>query len=126
MKKIISLLVFCLLFLVGCKSANVVINYEGKSQNWDVTYKIEGTEKTHDSFYTFKYIGVDNKPESKIIYLIDGPKEGEDGKFSLGNERQYTGKMSITGGIPNMKDRDIKVKIEWNGKIETAMLKRSK
>lgn len=126
MKKIISILVICLLFLVGCRSNNVAINYEGKSQSWYVSYKIEGTEKTHDSFYTFKFIGTDNKPESEIKYLIDGPKEGEEGKFSLGDKSEYTGKMSITGGIPNVNDRDIKVKIEWNGKTETAMLKRSK
>lgn len=131
MKKIISIIVICSLFLIGCrgnnlKSNSMVINYEGKSQSWDVSYKIEGNEKIHDSYYTFKFIGTDNKPDSEIRYQIDGPKEGESGKFSLDNKNEYTGKMNITGGIPNLTDRDIRVKMEWNGKIETAMLKRSK
>lgn len=103
----------------------MAINYESKSQSWDVSYKIEGTEKSHDSYYTFKFIGTDNNPENEIKYLIDGPKEGEDGKFSLDNKNEYTVKMRITGGIPNASDRDIRVKIDWNGKTETAMLKRS-
>jgi len=113
MKKIIFLIVICSLFLIGCKGGNVAINYEGKSQSWDVSYKIEGTEKSHGSYYTFKFIGNDNKPES------------ENGKFSLDNKDECTGKMSITGGIPNTNDRDIRVKLEWNGKTETVMLKRS-
>jgi hypothetical protein len=125
MKKVISIIVICSLFLIGCKNNNVVINYEGKSQSWDVSYKIEGNEKSHDSYYTFKFIGADNNPENEIKYLIDGPKEGEDGKFSLDNKNEYTGKMRITGGIPNASDRDIRVKIDWNGKTETAMLKRA-
>ena len=30
--------------------------------------------------------------------------------------------MNITDEISNANDRDIRVKIEWNGKTETAML----
>ena len=38
-------------------SKNTVINYEGTSRNWAVSYKIVGNEKFHDSYYTFKYTG---------------------------------------------------------------------
>ena len=124
MKKIIFVLVICSIFLIGCESRNVVINYEGKNQNWDVSYKIDGNEESHDGYYTFKYIGTDDKPVSEIKYLIDGPKEGEDGKFSLNNTNEYTGKMRTTGGIPSISDRAIRVKIEWSGKTETVMLNR--
>lgn len=126
MKKIISLIIICSSLLIGCKSDSVEINYEGKSQRWDVSYKIEGTEKLHESYYTFRFIGTANMPEDEIKFMIDGPKEGEEGKFSLHNKDEYTGKMGITGGIPDANDRDIRVKIEWNGETETAILKRSK
>lgn len=126
MKKVISLIIIFSLFLVGCKNDNMVINYEGNSESWYVSYKIEGSEKTHDSYYIIKFIGTDNKTESEIKYHIDGPKEGEEGKFSLGNNNEYTGKIKMTGGIPSSSDRDIRVTIEWNGQKETALLKRSK
>ena len=124
MKKVILIIVICSLSLIGCKNNSVTINYEGKSESWDISYKIEGNEKLHDSYYIFKFIGSDNKPENEIKYQIDGPKEGESGKFSLDNQNEYASKMRITGGIPNMADRDIRVKIDWNGETETAMLKR--
>ena len=125
MKKVVLIIVMCSLFLIGCKNNSVTINYEGKSECWDVSYKIEGSEKSHNSYYTFKFIGTDNKLENEIKYQIDGPKEGESGKFSLNNQNEYTSKMRITGGIPNESDGDIRVKIDWNSKTETAMLKRA-
>jgi hypothetical protein len=125
-KKIIFVIVICSLFLAGCKSKNVIINYQGKSQNWNVAYKIDGNDKAHNSYYTFKFTGNENKPENEIRYLIDGPKEGEDGKFSIDKNNEYTDKMRITGGIPSESDRDIKVTIEWNGKTETVVVKRLK
>jgi hypothetical protein len=126
MRKVISIIIICLFFLSGCKNNNVTINYEGKSQNWDISYKIEGTEKTHDSYYTIKFIGNDNKPKGEIRCQIDGPKEGESDLFSLDEKYEHRGKMRVTGGIPSSSDRDIRVKIQWNGKTETALLKRSK
>lgn len=125
MKKVIFIIVICSLLLVGCKNNGVTINYEGKSESWDISYKIEGTEELHDSYYTFKFIGTDNKPENEIKYQIDGPKEGEDGKFLLNSQNEYTGKMRVAGGIPNVSDRDIKVKVDWNGKTEIAILNKN-
>ncbi|EKQ57210.1 MULTISPECIES: hypothetical protein [unclassified Clostridium] len=125
MRKVIYIIVICSLLLIGCNNNGVTINYEGKSESWDISYRIEGNEKSHDSYYIFKFIGSDNKPENEIKYQIDGPKEGESGKLSLDNQNEYASKMRITGGIPNMSDRDIRVKIDWNGKTETAKLKRA-
>lgn len=126
MKKIIFVLVICSIFLIGCKSKNVVINYEGKNQNWDVSYKIDGNEESHDGYYTFKYIGSDNSSIKAVEYSIDGPTEGESGKFTLPYTNEYSGKIKETGGLPRISDRDIKVKVEWSGKTEMVMLSRSK
>jgi hypothetical protein len=106
-------------------SKNIVINYEGTSRNWAVSYKIEGNEKSHDSYYTFKYIGEDSNSVKTVNYLIDGPKEGEDGEFTLSDTKQFTGKMRMTGGLPSSTDRDINVDIKWNGDIEMLVLRKS-
>lgn len=131
MKKIIYVLVILSLLLVGCKNkentvSDTIINYEGKSQNWEVTYKIEGNEKKHDSYYTFKYIGTDEKPKAEVQYSIDGPKEGESDQFLLKDNNEYSGKMKNTGGMPTDTDRGINVKVEWDGKTELLVLSKIK
>lgn len=124
MRKIAALFIMGTLLLAGCKDKNVILNYEGKSKNWEVTYKIDGNEKSHESYYVFKYIG-DYKDElTEIRYIIDGPKEGEDGIFTLNDANEYSGKMIITGGLPSNSDRDIDVKLEWNSDTETMVLTR--
>lgn len=107
-------------------SKNTIIDYEGTSRNWAVSYKIIGNEKVHDSYYTFKYTGENSNSVKDVNYSIDGPKEGEDGKFTLNDTKEFTGKMRMTGGIPSSTDRDINVDIRWNGDIEVLVLKRSK
>jgi hypothetical protein len=107
-------------------SKNIIINYEGTSRNWAVSYKIEGNEKLHDSYYTFKYTGENSNSVKDVNYLIDGPKEGEDGRFTLSDTKEFTGKMRMTGGIPSSTDRGISVDIKWNGDIEVLVLRRSK
>jgi uncharacterized lipoprotein NlpE involved in copper resistance len=131
MKKIIYIVIILSLLLVGCKNkenavGNTIINYEGKSQNWEVTYKIEGNEKKHDSYYTFKYIGTDAKPKAEVQYSIDGPKEGESDVFLLKDKNEYSGKMKNTGGMPGDTDRGINVKLEWDGKTEILVLSKLK
>lgn len=126
MRKITFMLVIFIIFLIGCNNENIKLNYEGKSLNWKVSYKIDGNKKSHESYYTFKYIGTDNNYETEVKYSIDGPKEGETGKFTINNTNEYTGKMKITGGIPSISDRDIKVKVVWNDKTELLTLKRVK
>lgn len=126
MRKVIFVFVICTLFLVGCKNENVVINYNGKSPSWDVYYKIDGNEKSHDSYYTFIYTGINGNLVRDVKYSIDGPREGESGEFTYTDTNGYTNKMGITGGLPSATDRDIKVKVEWNGKTELLTLKRAK
>jgi hypothetical protein len=128
------------MFLMGCEnnvvknngvsnsvdtSKNIVINYEGTSRNWAVSYKIDGNEKSHDSYYAFKYTGEDSNSVKAVNYLIDGPKEGEDGEFTLSDTKEFTGKMRMTGGLPSSTDRDINVDIKWNGDIEMLVLRKS-
>lgn len=138
MRKVILILIICTVFIMGCEkggvndndvsrntSKNIVINYEGTSQNWAVSYKIDGNEKLHDSYYTFKYTGEDASSVKNVNYSIDGPKEGESGKFSINNTEGYTGKMKITGGLPSSTDRGINVEIKCNGDIELLLLKRT-
>jgi len=107
-------------------SQNTVINYKGTSRNWAVTYKVVGNEKLHDSYYKFKYTGENINSAKDVNYLIDGPKEGEDGKFALSDTKEFAGKMRMTGGLPGATDRDINVDIKLNGDIEVLVLKRSK
>lgn len=89
MRKVILILIICTIFIMGCEkggvndndvsrntSKNIVINYEGTSQNWAVSYKIDGNEKLHDSYYTFKYTGEDANSVKNVNYSIDGPKKG--------------------------------------------------
>jgi hypothetical protein len=105
---------------------DVVINYEGTSPNWSVDYKIDGNEEAHDTYYTIEYIGKgDNKVED-VNYSIDSSNEGEDGKFTLGNNKVHTGKLKFTVGMPKSTDRDITIDLEWNGKKESLILNKSK
>ena len=141
MKKVILILIVCTIFLMGCEngvvknnavsenqtiSKNVVINYEGTSRNWTVSYKIDGNVKLHDCYYTFKYTSEDADSVKDVNYSIDGNREGESGKFTFRNTKEYTGKMKMTGGLPNSTDRGINVKMKWNGDIEAVVLKRTK
>ncbi|MBZ9609247.1 hypothetical protein G9F73_015760 [Clostridium estertheticum] len=105
---------------------NVLINYEGKSRNWDVGYKIDGTENSHDTYYTFKYTGIDGNLVKDVKYSIDTYNEGESGEFKNHNSKVHTGKLKLTAGLPKATDRDMLVKIEWNGKKESLILKKSK
>lgn len=104
---------------------NVVINYKGISSNWNIDYKIDGTENKHDTYYTFKYIGKDADLVKNVNYSIDSSNEGEDGKFKLDKTKVYTGKLKLTAGLPKSTDRDITFKIKWNGKEELLVLKKS-
>lgn len=104
---------------------NVVINYEATSLNWDIDYKIDGTEYKHDTYYTFRYIGKDADVKD-VNYSIDSSNEGEDDKFEIDKTKIYTGKLKLTAGLPKPTDRDITFKIKWNGKEELLILKRSK
>ncbi len=126
MRRITFILVIFTLFLTGCNNENIILNYEGKSINWEVSYKIDGNKKSHESYYIFKYVGTDNNYKTKVLYSIDGPKEGETGEFTLNNTNEHTGKMKVTGGIPSVSDRDIKVEIVWNDRTEILTLKRVK
>jgi len=126
MKRCILLLFLCMFLLIGCRNEEIIINYEGESDNWIITYRIEGNEKSHDSFYTFRYIGPADDSIQEVKYAIDGPKEGETSTFTLDQTREYTGKMKMTGGLPKSSDRDIKVKIEWNGKTDLLFLRRQR
>jgi hypothetical protein len=103
---------------------NVVINYEATSPDWAVEYKIDGTVYSHDTYYTFKYIGNDADLVKDVNYSFDSSNEGEDGKFILDKTKVYTGKLKLTAGFPKSTDRDITVKIEWNGKKELLTLKK--
>jgi hypothetical protein len=87
---------------------------------------MDGTEKSHDGYYTFTYNGTDDTPENEINYKIDGPTEGESGSFSLNNTNEYSGKMKMTGGIPSDSDRNIEVTITWNGRTEMTTLNKVK
>ncbi|MBU3091722.1 TLD domain-containing protein [Clostridium sp. CF011] len=105
---------------------DVLINYEGKSPNWAVGYKIDGNENSHDTYYTFKYTGIDGKLVKDVKYSIDTYNEGESGEFKNHNSKVHTGKLKLTAGLPKATDRDMLVKIEWNGKKESLILKKSK
>ena len=105
---------------------NVLINYEGTSPNWIVDYKIEGTANSHDTYYTFQYTGKDSGSVKDVNYLINSTNEGERGTFTIDNTKIYTDKLKLTTGLPKSTDRDITVKIEWNGKKESIILKKSK
>ena len=105
---------------------DVLINYEGKSPNWSVGYKIDGTENSHDTYYTFKYIGKDGNLVKNVNYSIDTANEGESGEFTIDKTKVHTGKLIITAGLPKSTDRDMLVELEWNGKKESLILKKSK
>lgn len=102
---------------------NAVLNYEGKSPNWTVDYKIEGTKYAHDTYYTFKYTGEDGSKVKKVKYSIDTNNEGEEDKFEMEDNMVHTGKLKLTAGFPKPTDRDMIVKLEWNGKKESLTLK---
>ncbi|GCD12522.1 hypothetical protein [Clostridium tagluense] len=105
---------------------DVVINYEGTSDNWHVGYKIDGNENSHDTYYTFKYTGKEVNLVKDVKYSIDTRSEGEEGEFSMDSTMVHTGKLILPTGFPKSTDRDMIVKIEWNGKEESLILKKSK
>ncbi|MBW9144776.1 hypothetical protein KTC92_15335 [Clostridium sp. CM027] len=105
---------------------DVLINYEGKSPNWAVGYKIDGNENSHDTYYTFKYTGINGKLVKDVKYSIDTYNEGESGEFKNHNSKVHAGILKLTAGLPKATDRDMLVKIEWNGKKESLILKKSK
>ena len=105
---------------------DVLINYKGLSPNWIIGYKIDGTKILHDTYYTFKYTG-ENANWVKIVnYSIDSSNEGEDGKLIVSSNKEFAGKLRLTAGLPKPTDRDITVKMKWNGKEEVVIMKRSK
>jgi len=102
---------------------NAVINYQGTSPNWTVNYKIDGTKYAHETYYTFKYTGEDGRLLKDVKYSIDTNNEGEEDKFIMENTIIHNGKLRLTAGFPKPSDRDIIVKIKWNGKNESLILK---
>lgn len=105
---------------------DVVLNYEGSSPSWTVSYVINGNESLHDTYYTFKYTGGNSNSVKDVKYSIDSSNEGEDDSFKLGSTMVHTGKLKLTAGLPKPTDRDITVKFEWNGKKESIILEKSK
>lgn len=105
---------------------DVLINYKGKSPNWSVGYKIDGTKNAHDTYYTFKYIGKEGNSVKDVKYSIDTENEGESGEFKIDNTKVHTGKLIITAGLPKSTDRSMIVEMEWNGKKELLILEKSK
>jgi len=105
---------------------DILLNYEGSSPSWTVSYVINGNERLHDTYYTFKYTGGNSSSVKDVKYSIDSSNEGEDDSFKLGNTMVHTGKLKLTAGLPKPTDRDITVKFEWNGKRESIILEKSK
>jgi len=102
---------------------NAVINYQGTSSNWTVNYKIDGTKYAHETYYTFKYTGKDGSLLKEVKYSIDTNNEGENGEFIMEKTMVHNGKLRLTSGFPKPGDRDMIVKLEWNGKKESLILK---
>lgn len=130
MRKIAIILV-CLLALCGCSkdetsNGKIVMNLAGKSQSWEVAYEMVGDQKQHESNYVFSYIGGNLKDIKNVEYEIDGPTEGETGRFSLDESGIHYGKMKETGGLPTESSRDTIIKLVWNDKQETIVLKKVK
>lgn len=128
MKKYLLFIVIFAFIFAGCGTQSVIIDYTGKSPSWEVSYKIVGDEKAHESYYTFKYTCADINSVKDVLYWIDGPKEGENGKLIYNdlNDNGYTDKMLMRGGLPSENDRGINIKLEWNGKTELMVLRRVK
>lgn len=118
----VLLLIACIL-LINFQADKKII-YEGESQNWMVTYTMEGNKQNHVSNYTIKYVGDQSSNIKNVYYEIDGPTEGEGGYFTLPDTKEYSGKIKDTGGIPRSSDRDIRFNIEWNNQKELFMLER--
>lgn len=123
MKRIIFMGILISFLLVSCADKKIFINYVGRSRNWEVGYEVEGNKKEHRSYYVFKYIGEETTKPLEVKYVIDGPREGENGKFILEDD-DHSGEMSITGDLPRDSDKAIEVKIVWEGNNEIVELQR--
>lgn len=120
-KVFLSLCIVFLLLTLGCnKSNSPVIDLEGKSENWQVNYKI--TKTTKDSKYMLQttVTPLELKDVYDIEYLIDSPGaisemsgtiKAESGtSLSLGDSILRSTEISF---LPQ-KGEQVVVTIKWN------------
>ncbi|QQZ09928.1 hypothetical protein [Heyndrickxia vini] len=122
-KKFLVIILFFSLFLTACSKIKV-INFVGKSSNWDINYGVTVLDEDSESTnITIKYIGKDPIPK-KITYSI----ETVSGKSSGNEPLTESGVLKGSGGGCDgcsvvQENEEINAIITWNGKSETFKLK---
>lgn len=121
MKKLI-MVVFAVFLLSGCIGGEQY-HYSGKSQSWNMTYKVVESESGSQQVQgTLDYVGAGTAPE-RIDYSMNTVTQGQsatgvpvtDGRVALQNE------SCLNCGIIQEHTK-IKVEINWDGQSETFNL----
>lgn len=108
----ILITILCIVILSACKQ--MVLNFTGESDNWEVLYEIDNQNDCGKTGGYIKYTGSDSPPnriEYSIFTLEGSTTLDENGVVFLPSSR-----------VKVSEDSDIKAIIEWDDKSETLPL----
>ncbi|CRK84632.1 hypothetical protein [Neobacillus massiliamazoniensis] len=121
-KRALMLLLISSILLTACSDSKV-INFEGKSDNWQVIYSVNLLDKNSESSkVTIKYIGVKPIPK-KIKYSVETATGNTSGETHLKNGVLVTGESSCSGCSVTQENEKITATITWKDESETIILK---
>jgi hypothetical protein len=108
--------------LTAC-SESKLMNFTGKSENWQLNYQVNVLDEDSESTnLTIKYIGKKPTPR-EIHYVVEGVFGKSEGNVTLNNEELKIGGDSCSGCAVTQEKEKIKANITWNHQSETLILK---
>ena len=107
--------------LTAC-SESKLINFVGKSENWQVKYSVTVfDEKSESSKVTIRYIGEKPVPK-KIKYTVETATGKTEGETPIEDGVLVTGEDSCRGCSVTQPNEKITATITWNHKSESFIL----
>src|SRR3954470_2138822 len=120
-KRTLMFFLVSVVLLTAC-SESKLINFVGKSENWQVKYSVTVfDEKSESSKVTIRYIGEKPVPK-KIKYNVETATGKTGGETPIENGVLATGEDSCSGCSVTQQNEKITATITWNHKSETFIL----
>ena len=127
MKLRFLMLVTAMLLILSACQGQKTINFQGKSDSWEVVYQVDiQSEDSESTSLEIRYIG-EGKPPKKMDYTLDSFSGGGAGNDIPLNDGVYkSSPNSCSGCALTGEDDKIKVTIEWQDKSEKITLSNQK
>lgn len=119
----IKFLFILLILLTACQQASKTVKFSGTSESWSaevILYQSSGKEKED---ILIKYLNKEENEVESFSYKLDAPNwTTSQDDVNLNSEGIFREEGASLNDRETSEDSEIKITIEWEGKIETITL----